>query len=89
VETTMSLRLISIGVSVLTLGGCTELGQPGGVLLNVPESVVEIAAPNQDLSTVRLLEDNCFWYQHQGPVETTLLPLRDVSGRPICTRAEA
>lgn len=85
----MSVRLILVAGLVSAVGACTETMQPGGVLPNVPESVVEIAAANQDLTTVRLLEDNCFWYSHQGPVETTLLPLRDVQGRPICTRPEA
>lgn len=85
----MSMRFFTVGALILTVGACTETGQMGGVLLNVPESVVEIAAPNQDLTSVQLLEENCFWYRHQGPVETTLLPLRDVQGRPICTRTEA
>lgn len=53
---------------------------------NVPEQVVAIAAPGQDLSSARLVpEDGCYWYTHEGPVETTLVPLRTVGGRPICT----
>lgn len=51
----------------------------------IPESVTLLAAPNQDLATARLRpEDNCYWYEHSGPVETTLLPLRSAGGNPIC-----
>lgn len=54
----------------------------------LPESVQAAAAPFQDLSRVRINPtDGCYIYQHAGPVETTFLPLRTVSGRPICTRA--
>ena len=53
----------------------------------LPESVVSIADPNQDLRSASLQpEDGCYWYQYAGPVETTLLPLRTVEGRPICAR---
>ncbi|MCU0815685.1 MAG: hypothetical protein MUF74_04145 [Cypionkella sp.] len=53
----------------------------------LPESVVALAAPWQDLTTARLKpEDNCYWYQHVGQVETTLLPLRTPDGRPICAQ---
>ena len=56
-------------------------------LAEVPEGVLEIAAPWQDLTAVVLRpEDGCYWYEHTGPVETTLLPLRTREGRPICTR---
>lgn len=51
----------------------------------IPDEVVQVAGPNQDLTTARLLpEDNCYWYMHRGPVETTLLPLRSFDGRAIC-----
>ncbi|SFS21294.1 hypothetical protein [Yoonia litorea] len=51
----------------------------------VPDVVLSMAGPGQDLSTVILREeDNCYWYEHTSPVETTILPLRDASGRPIC-----
>ncbi len=57
-------------------------------LREVPEGVRSIAAPFQDLEKVVLLEDdNCYWYSHAGPVETTLLPLRTKNGRPICAAA--
>lgn len=56
----------------------------------VPDAVIALAAPGQDLQTVRLrLEDGCYWYLHAGPVETTLLPLRTVDGRRICAGAGA
>ena len=53
----------------------------------LPEAVLEIAAPYQDLSAVRIdPADGCYVYRHVGPVETTFLPLRSVRGRPICTQ---
>jgi hypothetical protein len=55
---------------------------------SVPERIAEIAAPGQNLNTVRINElDGCYEYQYFGPVETTYLPLRTRDGRPICTRA--
>ena len=55
----------------------------------IPEQVAVLAAPYQDVSTARLLpRDGCYWYLHQGPVETTLLPLRTIDGRPICAARE-
>lgn len=57
---------------------------------NLPEAVANLAASGQDLSRVALVEDdNCYWYAHDGPVETTLLPLRTNDGRPICVRQAA
>lgn len=81
-------------IQLLLLGACTGVvGDNGGsgaeFLETVPEPVAAIAAPYQDLQSVRLLpEDRCYWYRHVGPVETTLLPLRTVDGRPICRRSE-
>lgn len=57
---------------------------------NVPDQVVAMAAPGQDLSSARLVpEDGCYWYAHSGPVETTLVPLRADGGRPICTARQS
>ena len=74
-------------------GACAETttttDQDGpGAPVQLPEAAVAIAAPNQDLSAVRIMpEDGCYWYRHVGPVETTYLPLRTTDGRPICARA--
>lgn len=75
---------------LLGLAACEPVpsgGSSGAGLVTVPESVAEIAAPYQDLTTARIkAEDGCYWYTHRGPVETTELPLRTSSGNPICTR---
>ncbi len=75
-----------ITVALLTLAGCTvpapDTGIPG---VTVPEAVVNLAAPGQDLTTARLEADGCYWYEHSGQVETTLVPLRSAGGNPICT----
>ena len=63
----------------------TPQGLP--VLSELPEGLAEIAGPGQNLARVVILpEDGCYWYEHVGPVETTLLPLRTEAGRPICSR---
>ncbi len=84
-------RLIST-VALLAISACTETtsnsgGAPGD-LAKVPDGVVAIAAPGQDLTAVRIMpEDGCYWYRYVGPVETTYLPLRTAEGRPICAHA--
>jgi hypothetical protein len=69
------------------LGACaTPPAEPE--LSALPENVLAIAGPGQDLSTARLRpEDNCYWYEYRGPVETTLLPLKTDNGQPICAAA--
>ena len=88
----MKICMWLLGSAVVTLGGCSEFdGQTGvqdtGYIKELPEVVLEIAAPFQDLNTVRIEpSDGCFVYRHVGPVETTFLPLRTKNGNPICTR---
>ena len=81
------------GIPLLILGACSpsfnQNGGETGLDAQIPEAVMQIAAPYQDLTTARLRpEDNCYWYLHEGPVETTLLPLRTLDGRPICVASE-
>lgn len=83
----------TIRLSLLCLGALTACVESnttsGGFLREVPPEVVAMAAPNQNLNAVKVLEeDGCFWYQHVGPVETTMLPLLSTRGRPICTARE-
>ncbi|TCO73273.1 hypothetical protein [Rhodovulum euryhalinum] len=89
----MHVRTILLPAVVLTLGACNASVEgartSSGFIERLPDAVVAAAAPYQDLRHVRLLpEDGCYWYRHEGPVETTLLPLRTAEGRPICTRAQ-
>nr|WP_037294267.1 hypothetical protein [Roseobacter sp. CCS2] len=70
-------------LTLATVAGCAspEPQEPNGV----PDAVIAIADPRQNLATARLREaDNCYWYEYAGPVETTLLPLKSIEGRPIC-----
>lgn len=79
-------------VAVLVLGACTaEMAETSsvetGFVKELPETVRAVAAPFQNLQSVQLFEeDNCYWYLHNGPVESTFLPLRTTDGRPICVR---
>lgn len=86
-------RRAHLGAALLTLlaacaGQVEQTAQPTpGFVENLPEEVIALAAPYQNLQAVRLNEDGCYWYQHVGQVETTMLPLRTVDGQPICYRA--
>jgi hypothetical protein len=88
-EVDMQKRNVPIIAAVLALAGCAGSTLDGGgartKVGNVPEAVTALAAPGQDLTTARLVEeDGCYWYQHSGPVENTLVPLRSAGGNPIC-----
>ncbi len=75
----------------LLLGACgAGVNNADGGPQPVPDPVIALADPSQNLQTARLRpEDGCYWYLHAGPVETTLIPLRTVEGRPICTASGA
>jgi hypothetical protein len=58
-----------------------------GFIVDLPEQVVAVAAPNQNLRAVRLMpDDQCYWYLHVGPVEDTMLPLLTADGQMICSQ---
>lgn len=91
----MNMRVGYLPFVLLLLGACDvqtvgTSGMDPRFIKELPEAVTAIAAPFQNLEEVVLLpDDNCYWYNHVGPVETTLLPLRSTRGRPICVeRAE-
>ena len=85
----------ALGLAALALAACEPYegmtGKPNSQLIsNVPESVLAVAGPNQNLNAIRINPvDGCYEYQHNGPVEITFLPLRTANGNPICTRAPA
>ncbi len=83
-------KSILFSVSLVFLTACgSSATREGGFLREVPEEVAKLAAPNQNLNAVKLLEeDGCYWYQHVGPVETTLLPLLSQRGSRICIKKQ-
>ncbi|MBE3636771.1 hypothetical protein ICN82_00975 [Mangrovicoccus sp. HB182678] len=84
------MRHCLLPVLLLTgLAGCdpAAFNMGGATADPVPEAVRAMAAPGQNVDTARVLEDNCYWYDHAGPVETTPLPLLTAEGRPICRAA--
>lgn len=89
----MCIQRLGPVVAVSLFAGCTVPDGPAvneetGFIKELPEGVIAIAAPYQNLDAVRIsAEDGCYWYLHDGPVESTLLPLRTVEGSPICTQA--
>lgn len=88
----MTARIWLAGCALLALGACSDVqpatsGPDEGLLKEVPEAVLALAASNQDLTAIRIDPvDRCFTYRYRGPVETTFLPLRTDEGRPICIR---
>nr|WP_235963019.1 hypothetical protein [Ruegeria haliotis] len=90
----MQIRILTVLAALSVTAGCSEqlsgAGNAANRIGNLPESVQALAAPGQNLATARLLpQDNCYWYEYSGPVETTLIPLRATNGGPICVAREA
>ena len=83
-------RTLALSAALLTLGACAAPIEPvADEQPDLTERLAAIAAPHQDVQTARLrAEDGCYWYSHVGPVETTMLPLQTVDGRPICMPRE-
>jgi hypothetical protein len=82
-------KAFAAGAVMLALGACVapmpEPETETGFITNLPAQVIALADPTQNLQAVRIMDDGCYWYEHAGPVETTMLPLRTPSGSPICT----
>ncbi|GGX58273.1 hypothetical protein GCM10007385_28670 [Tateyamaria omphalii] len=84
---------VMLAAAMVMLAACDETTQSGGAggpfISPLPERIVEIADPKQDLNAVKVDPvDGCLVYRHVGPVETTFLPLRTRQGRPICTQVQ-
>lgn len=91
----MTFRFFVVGAASLALGACAAIS-PEPVISNpvaqtpspeqqMLDQVAARAAPNQNVQSARLREDdNCYWYSYAGPVETTDLPLLTPEGRHIC-----
>ena len=78
--------------ALVPLGACSAPMMGAGDVspaAKVPAEVAALAAHQQNLQEVRLLDDGCYWYRHDGPVESTMLPLRTASGSPICVRRDS
>lgn len=84
---------ITLLILPVALAACAEAprwdeAKPDGTLAVVPDAVLSLAAPNQNLNAVKLdPATNCFWYLHIGPVEDTFLPLVTSGGNAICAPA--
>ena len=86
----MKNKFLIILAVVLINAGCTDMTARTEVGSdNLPADLVALVAPGQDVASARLLpEDNCYWYENHGQVETTLLPLTTTEGRPICMQSQ-
>jgi hypothetical protein len=85
-------RPVALVTAMTALTACVtaplpEPAEDAFFLEELPDELVALAAPYQSLEAVRLSpDDGCYLYRHEGPVETTLLPLRTSEGRPICVQ---
>ncbi|PWK60462.1 hypothetical protein [Roseicyclus mahoneyensis] len=79
------MRYLGIA-AILGLSACVST-TPEGQTEELSEEVRALAAPNQDLTQVRIESDGCYWYRYEGRVETTFLPLMTRDNRMICVRA--
>ncbi|MBJ2153438.1 MULTISPECIES: hypothetical protein [Paracoccaceae] len=86
----MKLKIFGMMAATSALGACTLQTEQSPVTPPpVPENIVALAAPYQNVQTARLMpDDNCYWYEHAGQVETTLLPLNTAAGRQICVQRQ-
>ena len=87
VHSSSNPKVVVLLAGALALAGCatTPTLDADGAYTELPEPLLALAAPYQNLNKVRLDQnDNCFWYMHEGPVEKTWLPLRTPQGNPIC-----
>lgn len=81
-----SFSSIALLLSSCTDNPNTDVAASDAFIDELPGGVLAIAAPYQDLNTVRIDPlDGCYVYQHAGQVETTFIPLRTRNGSPICT----
>ncbi len=86
-HSSMKRKTAILIAGALAVAGCTTTPSldADGAFTELPEPLLVLAAPYQNLNKVRLDQnDNCFWYLHEGPVERTWLPLRTAEGNPIC-----
>lgn len=81
--------LLPMSLCIAVLAACTPVSDQSAVPgSQLPEDVLAIVGPGQDLASARLVpETGCYVYEHRNPVETTLLPLRTAEGNPICLQA--
>ena len=89
----MNSKLVVTAAALLAFApsaqaGMVELDDWDLQTAELPEEVLALGAPGQDVSTARIEPDGCYWYLHRGPVESTYIPLLTREQRMICTVAQ-
>lgn len=74
-------------LSLAPLAACVST-TPEGEVASLSEEVLRVARPGQDLSSVRVQSDGCYWWNYEGVVEDTYIPLETRDGRMICARGQ-
>jgi len=83
------IRSVCAAASILlALAACGAPPTPAGGSEALSEELMALVAPGQDIASVRIESDGCYWYRYVGPVEVTYLPLVTREGRMICTRPQ-
>jgi hypothetical protein len=78
-----------LGPLLLALAGCAAPPTPPGQTEEgLSQELLSLVAPGQDMSSVRIESDGCYWYRYVGPVEVTYLPVLTRDNRMICTRPQ-
>lgn len=80
----MNKIVMLVGLAV-GLAGCQNTGRAPATQDAVPQAVWDrIPADTPLTEIIQGREDGCYWYMHRGPLETQLIPVRDVESAPIC-----
>ncbi|MEM9318557.1 MAG: hypothetical protein AAGA70_06080 [Pseudomonadota bacterium] len=82
----MNIAWKALGMAaVIPLSACVPTTPEGETAL-LSEEVRAVVRPGQDISSVRVQTDGCYWWLYEGVVEDTYIPLETRDGRMICTR---
>ncbi len=77
-------RSIIFSSLILTLAACQSTGRVPTNRDAVPQAVWDRIPTSTPLEEMRQGPDGCFWYLRHGPLETVLVPVRDLDSYPLC-----
>ncbi len=78
------LRLATGAALILLLVGCQSTGRTPTSRDAIPATVWDRIPASTPVEEIRQGPDGCFWYLRHGPLETVLVPVRDVDSIPVC-----
>ncbi len=69
---------------ILTLAACQTTGRTPSSRDSIPQAVWDRIPTSTPIEEIRQGPDGCFWYLRHGPLETVLVPVRDIDSWPVC-----